>query len=190
MHIINKLFKKIIKSILLFSPFPCISIVSISCHQIRPVLHEVDSEWTVGKGEYQSTLKFNSFSYEVIDNNLEIQVNINITPSKHGYDLFIGGKDKFLSLIGFYWIQFIPNQIKSIEQSGFDVFQKEVWNESIFIYVYEIPISTFTSIQNEYNWFATENDPDVFFYVYIDGIHYLEFKIDVYSIMNTPNSTN
>ena len=173
MHIINKLFKKIIKSILLFSPFPCISIVSISCHQISPVRHEVGSEWTVGKGECQSSFKFNSFSYEVIDNNLEIQVNINITPSKHGYDLFIGGKDKFLSPIGFYWIEFIPNQTKSIERRGFDVFQKEVWNESIFIYVYEIPISTFTNLQNEYNWFVTENDPNVSFNVYLDGIHYL-----------------
>ncbi|MDE5545642.1 MAG: hypothetical protein K2N92_02900 [Malacoplasma sp.] len=187
MHI-NKLFKKLVKSFLLFSPLPYIPVVSISCHQIRPVHHQVDSEWTVGKGEYQSTFKFNTFDYQIIDSNLEIKASITITPSNNGY--FMGEEDKFLSPMGFYWIQIFPNKTKSIEQSGFDIFQKEIWNKSIFIYVYEIPIATFISLQNEYDWFATESSPNAFFNIYLDGIHYIEFKIDIYSITNTQSFTN
>ena len=124
MHI-NKLFKKLVKSFLLFSPLFCISIISVACKTITPRYCSVGTEWTIGEKDYKSTLKFDSFDYQIIENNLEIKVSITITPSKHGYELFIWEDDKFLSFVQFYEVEVLPNRNKSIEQSGFDVFQKK-----------------------------------------------------------------
>ena len=119
MHIINKLFKKTTKFVLLFCPIICMPIVSTACKTIAPRIHSVGSEWVVGEREYQSYFKFNTFDYQVIDSNLEIKVSVTIVPSKYGYNLFNDEKDKFLFFMQIPQIEFFPNKTKSIEQSGF-----------------------------------------------------------------------
>ncbi|MDE5952511.1 MAG: hypothetical protein K2O21_02995 [Malacoplasma sp.] len=189
MHIINKLFKKTTKFVLLFCPIVCIPIVSISCKKIYPRIHFVGSEWVVGEGEYQSTFKFNAFNYQVIDNNLEIKASITIVPPKCGYDLFNGEKDKFIFFMRFPEIQFFSNKTKSIEQSGFDVFGK-IWNERICVYVYYIPLSIFKDLKNEYDSFITQDEPNVLFRVYIDPLNSLFFEINGFDIIDNQSTNN
>ena len=189
MHI-NKLFKKLVKSFLLFSLLFCISIISVACKTITPRYCSVGTEWTIGEKDYKSTLKFDSFDYQIIENNLEIKVSITITPSKHGYELFIWEDDKFLSFVQFYEVEVLPNRNKSIEQSGFDVFQKKIYDKSTCIYVYDIPFSMIDELKKENDFFITEDYPNVLFNIYVDGLHYLDFEINGFEIINNEQILN
>ena len=189
MHI-NKVFKKITKFILLFCPIISIPVVSIACKTLSPRIHFVDSEWVAVQGEYQSTFKFNTFDYQVIDSNLEIKASITIIPSNHGYDLFTDEKDKFLFLKQSPEIEFFANKTKSIEQSGFDVFKGKIWNESTCIYVYDIPLSIFKDLKNEVSFFITQDNPNVIFSIYIDPLNYLFFEINGFDIIGNQDTIN
>ncbi|MDE5767597.1 MAG: hypothetical protein K2H56_03535 [Malacoplasma sp.] len=187
---ISKIFKKIIKPVLLFCPIVCIPIVSVACKTITPKYCSVGTEWTIGEKDYKSTLKFDSFDYKVIDSNLEIKASITIIPSKHGYELFIDENDKFLSFIQFYEVEILPNRDKSIEQSGFDVFQKKIWDKSICIYVYDIPLPMINELKKENDFFITQDNPNIFFEIYMDGLHYLFFEINGFDIIGNQSTNN
>ena len=189
MHI-NKLFKKLVKLFLLFSPLFCIPIISVACKTITPRYCSVGTEWTIGEKDYKSTLKFDSFDYQIIENDLEIKVSITITPSKHGYELFIWEDDKFLSFVQFYEVEVLLNRDKNIKQSGFEVFQKEIWNKSICIYVYDIPLSRINELKKENDFFVTKDNQNIFFEIYMDGLYYLYFEINGFDIIGNQDTNN
>ncbi|MDE5545565.1 MAG: hypothetical protein K2I76_03045 [Malacoplasma sp.] len=87
-------------------------------------------------------------------------------------------------------IEFFANKIKSIEQSGFDVFKGKIWNESTCIYVYDIPLSIFKDLKNEVSFFITQDNPNVIFSIYIDLLNYLFFEINGFDIIGNQDTIN
>ncbi|MDE5841754.1 MAG: hypothetical protein K2H11_02125 [Malacoplasma sp.] len=166
MHI-NKIFKKLFKSFLLFSPVVSIPFISTSCQSTGRQGHCVGSEWEYDGG----TFKFESVDYKLIENNLEIKTSIVINPPKYGLSL-----DGYL--YGLYFTT-LPNKEKSIEESGFDI-AETIYSKQTYIFVHDISVSMLNDLKKEYENSTIENNElNVLFFMSMFGPHIIEFKINI-----------
>ncbi|MDE5767602.1 MAG: hypothetical protein K2H56_03560 [Malacoplasma sp.] len=137
MHI-NKVFKKIIKPVLLFCPIVCIPIFSAAC-ATPPVYSTGD---VISNGYLK--IKCNKFEYKKINNDLEIKVSFTFISTNHfKLDIKELNENEFIHLnFQAYTRGIQTNKIKNMELNGFDFFKQElIRDELTYAFVFDIKSS-------------------------------------------------
>ncbi len=144
---INNVTKKIFALIALVLHFFCLTTIFIACAPPTPDrIYGVGDVWE----SEAFGIKFDSADYEKTGDIIEVKLRFIINPTT---EWSIKEQDVYLFVVADKPIYAIKD--KSIELSNFNVFEKTITNESIYVFVFQVPISLFKNeerVQNEMSW--------------------------------------